>query len=84
MSRPQLHQVTGVRDVCQLCHLHKVLLGRTAVWTNDKWDYYYYFCGLRDFLQCSYIQMGLLHGKYGENMFKVTDDTLNVHVAYEC
>lgn len=30
MARPQLHQVTGVRDVCQLCHLHKVLLGRTA------------------------------------------------------
>lgn len=36
MARPQLDQVADVRDVCQLRHFHKVLLRRTAAWTNEK------------------------------------------------
>lgn len=36
MARPEFDQVAGVRDVCQLCHLHKVLLRRTAAWTDKK------------------------------------------------
>lgn len=28
VSRPQLHQVAHVSDICQLRHLHKILLGR--------------------------------------------------------
>lgn len=47
VAGPQLNQVAGVRDVCQLCHFHKVLLGRTAAWTNrydresgeKRWNY---------------------------------------------
>ena len=36
VARPEFDQVAGVRDVCQLCHLHKVLLRRTAAWTDKK------------------------------------------------
>lgn len=36
VARSELHQVAGVRDVCQLCHFHKVLLRRTAAWTDEK------------------------------------------------
>lgn len=34
VSRPQLYQVTHVSDVCQLRHLHKILLGRP---TTNQW-----------------------------------------------
>lgn len=30
VARPEFDQVAGVRDVCQLCHFHKVLLWRSA------------------------------------------------------
>lgn len=36
VARHQLDQVTGVGYVCQLRHLHKVLLRRTAVWINEE------------------------------------------------
>lgn len=30
LSRPQLYQVAHVRDICQLCDLHKILPGTSA------------------------------------------------------
>lgn len=36
VSRSQLDQVTGVRDVCQLRHFHKVFFWRTAARIEHK------------------------------------------------